>query len=384
MHMLNGSPKRSFHTAAVPTYETKCASKGLPNAEGRARKWPLSALFLFGAISLLPGSLVADSLAFDDDGASAPGSSASGYYATEDDDYSCSPLRAHLAADGVGTLTHVSAKAIAACQRIQRLAVSGLRLTDDHNATVLADGPRARVDVTHPSTLFAPYAMTMDPDVGPEKRIGWPLRSRSVQQRGFDAVNARQPGCIEYPSDGERRRSPYTSHCSAYVAWVALEVFGVNLMPTRVGDWCHVAAEQRNRMRADGAHWRRVDAVAAQRAANAGALVVAARQTSPAASEANQFNGHIAIVLPKVAAIASALQRGANYPVEPVVGDEATFEQFLRLYGPEIAQAGGLNFAHTQTANGFARHYGAGATPGVTPVDEQVEFYVYLSPTRIN
>lgn len=352
------------------------------HAFGASRRL-LSALLVLGALSLASEATAADPVASEDDGAAPPGSSANGYYATADDDYSCSLLREHLAADGVGTLTRVSPEAIVACQRILRLEVSGLRLTDEHNATVLADGPGARIEVTHPSTLFAPYAMTIDPDVGRQKRIGWPLRSRAVQQRGFDAVNARQPGCIEYLSDGERRRSPYTSHCSAYAAWVALEVFGVNLMPTRVGDWCHVAAEQRNRMRADGAHWRRVEATAAQRAANDGALVVAARQTSPAASEADQFNGHIAIVLPKVVAVASALQRGPNYPLEPSVRDEATFEQLLHLYGPEVAQAGGLNFAHTQAANGFARHYAAGAIPGVTPVDDQVEFYVYRSPTRI-
>ncbi|MFM8353560.1 MAG: hypothetical protein ACKOBM_01475, partial [Gammaproteobacteria bacterium] len=268
-------------------------------------------------------------------------------------------------------------------RRIRNLSASGLRLTDDHNAVIVAEGRQARIDIQNPSTLFAAYAMTVDPDLGRPAVIGWPLRDARVQQRGFDTVNQRLPGCIEYRVDGDLRRSPYTSHCSAYAAWVAREVFGVNLMPTRMGDWCHVAAEQRNRMRGDPGHWRQVDSVEAQRAANAGALVLAARQTSPAATEPNQFNGHIAVVLPQVLHAARRQQQGLNYPVLPAFDDADSFAAFLRLYGPEVTQAGELNFAHTLAANGFARHYPSGAAPGTVPIDELVEFYHYLHPTRL-
>lgn len=305
------------------------------------------------------------------------------YLATEDDDYHCDALRPWVDRLKVASLAYVVPEALTACQRIQALAVSDRSLTDEHNAVVVAQGRQARIQIWNPTTLFAPFAMTFDPDVANGNRVGWPLRDAVVQARGFAAVNARKPGCIEYTVAASLRRSPYTSHCSAYAAWVAREVFGVNLMPTRIGDWCHVAAEQRNRMRQDPAHWQALTAENAQRAANSGGLVVAARQTSAAATEPDQFNGHIAIVLPQVWTGAQALQQGANYPLSPQVQDRDSFIEFLNIHGPEIAQAGGLNFAHTVASNGFSQHYPAGATPGVSPIEGQVEFYLYLAPTKI-
>lgn len=47
-------------------------------------------------------------------------------------------------------------------------------------------------------TLFAPYAMTFDPDTANSRWVGWPVREAQVQQQGFNTVNAGQPGCIEY------------------------------------------------------------------------------------------------------------------------------------------------------------------------------------------
>ena len=306
-----------------------------------------------------------------------------GYLATRDDDYHCEALRPWVDRLKVASLSHIVPEALTACLRIQELDVAGRRLTDEHNPAVVAQGRQARIEIWNPTTLFAPFAMTFDPDVSNSNRVGWPLRDAVVQARGFNAVNARKPGCIKYVVADTHRQSPYTSHCSAYAAWVAHEVFGVNLMPTRVGDWCHVAAEQRNRMRNDPAHWQALAAEDAQRAANSGGLVLAARQTGAAATEPGQFNGHIAIVLPQVVAGAQALQQGANYPLSPPVQDRDSFIEFLEIHGPEIAQAGALNFAHTVASNGFSQHYSAGAVPGVAPIDNQVEFYLYMAPTKI-
>lgn len=314
---------------------------------------------------------------------STVGAAETGYLATRDDAYDCEALSAHRSLLSPPSLIHIAPEALVACRRVQALSASGRKLTDAHNPAVVALGRQARIQIWNPETLFAPYAMTYDPDTANSGIVGWPLRQAQVQQQGFDTANARRPGCIEYTVAGRVRRSPYTSHCSAYAAWVAREVFGVSLLPTRLGDWCHVAAEQRNRMRADPAHWDAVTAVEAQRRANAGGLVLAARQGSASAQEPGQFNGHIAVVLPQVMATAQALQQGAHYPAEPVIEDKASFIAFLQRHGPEIAQAGGLNFAHTVTSNGFARHYPAGVQPGVAPIDDYIEFYSFRYPARV-
>ena len=305
------------------------------------------------------------------------------YLATRDDAYNCEALRAWVDPVKIASLSYVTPQGLRACQRIQDLAVAGRKLTDAHNPIVVSQGRQARTEIWNPTTLFAPFAMTFDPDLSSGHRVGWPLRDAVIQARGLAAVTAGKPGCIEYSVAGTLRRSPYTSHCSAYVAWVAREVFGANLMPTRMGDWCHVAAEQRNRMRNDPAHWQAVTAENAQRAANFGKLVLAARQTGSSSLEPDQFNGHIAIVLPQVWRTAQALQQGPHYPQTPAINDRDSFIEFLNLYGPEIAQAGSLNFAHTVAANGFSHHYASGMTPGVSAIDTQVEFYVYQQPTLI-
>jgi len=302
------------------------------------------------------------------------------HFATRDDAYDCEALGAHVSLFNPPSLNHIAPQALVACRRVQALDASGLKLTDAHNPAVVAQGRSARVQIWNPKTLFAPYAMTFDPDTANSRLVGWPLREAQVQQQGFNTVNAGQPGCIEYRVAGRLRRSPYTSHCSAYAAWVAREVFGISLMPTRIGDWCHVAADQRNRMRADPAHWDAVTAMEAQRRANAGGLVLVARQGSVSAQEPGQFNGHIAVVLPQVMATAKALQQDAHYPADPEISDKNSFIAFLQRHGPEIAQAGSLNFAHTVTSNGFARHYPAGVEPGAGPIDDHIEFYSFRYP----
>jgi len=70
------------------------------------------------------------------------------------------------------------------------------------------------------------------------------------------------------------------------------------------------------------------------------------------------------------------LQKKQNYPKNPVITDEITFTDFIKMNGPEIAQSGGLNFSHTVAANGFSKYYQYNFIQNVTPIDEVVEFYV--------
>ena len=337
------------------------------------------AALLLVAVSAVGATLVA-----------APGASAlpaptyRSYLFTMDDAFGCSSLSGHVTDDTRASLTTVTAHGEAACQRILGLRVSGLGLTDLYNPTIVALGGQARVPLKKPPTLFAPYALTYDPDSFWPDRIGWPIPNRALQNAAYERVQRGEPSCMHYISGGILRLSPYTSHCSAYAAWVAERVFGINLYPTALGDWCHAAAEQRDRMLTDTANWRKVNAVEAQEFANRGALVLAARKKEDTTRPAHNQNGHIAVVLPMVASIAASLQDGVTFPAEPAITDAASFASFLRIYGPEMTQAGGLNFRHTVTANGFAGYYPSGTKPGVTPVDEVVDFFVYRHETKLD
>lgn len=306
------------------------------------------------------------------------------YLYTQDDAYSCARLAPYVNEEEPASLRTVHEKAVTACRAIESLRVSGLGLTDDYNPTIVAQGKSARVPIWKPPTLFAPYALTYDPDSPWRDRIGWPVRIRPLQQEGYDLVQAGKPSCITFISGGTLRLSPYTSHCSAYVAWVAEQVYGINLYPTALGDFCHAASEQRDRMLTDPANWKQVGAVDAQVAANSGKLVLAAKKKGDPTKPAHNQNGHIAVVLPNIVGVAGTLQDGVTYPDSPAVNDSATFRELITLYGPEIAQAGGLNFAHTLAANGFSSYYPPGAKAGVTPIDEVIEFFVYRHETRID
>lgn len=299
------------------------------------------------------------------------------YIYMADDAFNCARLTPYVDNTRTSNLGTINERALRNCRAITRLQVSGVRLTDDYNPTVVAEGKNARISLHQPVTLFAPFALTYDPDPQWRDRLGWPVRSRTLQQQGYDTVQAGRPSCMLFDLGGASRLSPYTSHCSAYVAWVADRVFAVNLYPTALNDYCHLAAEQRDRLLADTANWTQMSAVDAQIAANGGALVVAARKVSDPNRPAHNQNGHIAIVLPNVTAVAAMLQDGTTYPAHPLVQSDATFAELIRVFGPEIAQAGGLNFAHTVAANGFSGYYPAGTTVGITPIDDVIEFFTY-------
>ncbi|NDE14284.1 hypothetical protein EBZ80_05065 [bacterium] len=276
----------------------------------------------------------------------------------------------------------LTARALRHARRLLTLSVSGITLNDSYNPVVVREGREARQSRCSPATLFSPYCMTYDPDVFQDGPIGWPIRDRRVQRRGYEAVASGRPSCIAFEQDGFFRQSPYTSHCSAFAAWAVQEVFGISLAPIQIGDWCHAAAEQRDLMAAMPDWWMRTDAVGAQEAANAGRLVVAVKKVDDPDREGYRQNGHIAVVLPCSAAMAADLQRHQNYPKEPVVTDEPSFAAFVRLCGPECIQAGGLNFGHTVAANAFSNYYGDDDQPGETPIDEVVEFFIYRLYTQ--
>lgn len=128
--------------------------------------------------------------------------------------------------------------------------------------------------------------------------------------------------------------------------------------------------------------WEKVDSVSAQKLANSGKLVIAAKKIDDPEREGYKQNGHIAVVLPNTWKLASILQTKPNYPIYPTVSDEKSFEQFIKINGPEIAQAGGLNFSHTTSSNGFANYYGPNQKAGQTPIDYVVEFYSYKLYTQ--
>jgi len=307
-----------------------------------------------------------------------------------DDEYACVLLQPYI--DKIENiddntrdhLSFLSPKAYEQSCRILTLSVQGVTLNDHYNPTIARCGKQARLNpLDVPPTLFAPYTMTYDPDCFQMGPMGWPIQNIGIQQLGYEAVSTGKPSCIRFCQNGFRRLSPYTSHCSAYVAWIAQDVFGVSLVPTQIGDWCHAAAEQRDIMARLDDYWLQTDSITAQLAANAGMLAIVAHKVDDPTKEGYQQNGHIAIVLPIVWQVARDLQTsGRHYPTEPLIVDQDSFTAFVRLYGPEITQAGGLNFRHTVTANGFANYYPEGTTPGITPVDDLFEFFVYRHATQ--
>lgn len=299
-----------------------------------------------------------------------------------DDCYSSKFLKNYI---GTGDYwSQVSEKAFKNSCRILKANVNKVSLNDKYNEKIAIEGKNARINTKKPSTLFAPYAMTYDPDIFQKYPFGWPIRDKKVQDKGYEAVQQGKPSCITFCQNGFLRQSPYTSHCSAYVAWITQQVFGISLVPTQIGDWCHAAAEQRDIMYNLTDWWEKVDSVNAQYAANEGKLAIVAFKIDDPEREGYKQNGHIAVILPITWEIARDLQNKPNYPKTPAITDASTFQDFIKLNGPEIAQSGGLNFAHTVTANGFANYYPLGSKAGVTPVDDFFEFFVYKLYTQVS
>lgn len=304
------------------------------------------------------------------------------YLFPKNDAYSCDLLRANLCPAGAtADLECVSHAAVQVCDKVMALNMNGMTLNDSYNETIVVNQGKVVTELGKVSTLFAPLTMTYDPDA--KDQIGWPMQDLELQKKGQALALAKSPSCLEYKTDDTTRFSPYTSHCSAYVAWATQKVFGVNLYPTQVGDWCHVAAEQRDRMFNDKANWRKIDSTGAVKSANRGLLVLAAMKKLSSAP-AHQQNGHIAVVLPITKLTAKQMQAaGDNYPPKPTLSSVKEFETFIRLYGPEVSQAGGLNFNHTVTANAFSSYYKDAASVGTQPIDQIVDFFEYNHKTQI-
>jgi hypothetical protein len=263
------------------------------------------------------------------------------------------------------------------------LNTKGITLNDSYNKNVAKYGKLAVVpNLCKPTTLFTPYCLTNDPAPAPEHPIGFPIPDNKLQKRGYNAVNSSQPSCMSFCRNGIIRKSPYTSHCSAYVSWATFYGFGVSLVPTQVGDFCHVAAEMYDVMVAMTDYWEKVDAVHAQKSANEGKLAIAVKKIDDPDREGYLQNGHIAIVLPITWEMGMHLQKHKNYPKEPAIIDENSFDEFIAIWGPEIIQAGSLNFQHTVCANGFANYYPKESKPPDLNIDAVVDFFVYKHYTQ--
>lgn len=308
------------------------------------------------------------------------------YLFLQNDSYSCDKLRQYRCASNNSNqnkLECVSDLAIKNCTLIANLKSGNMTLNDSYNQITAKNSGTNLPDIAKVSTLFAPYIMTYDPDYPNKNRIGKPYNNSEVQELGYQKILNKQPSCVTFTDrHGTFRASPYTSHCSAYAAWVSDKVFGVNIYPVQVGDWCHVAAEQRDQMFYDTANWAQVNSVAAQQAANQGKLVLAVFKKENKTAPSHQQNGHIAVVIPNVVKLSAAIQHHSNYPKLPSISSDQQFESFIKIYGPEVTQAGGLNFNHTVTANAFSSYYPAKENVGKQPVDQIIEFFVYNHKTQ--
>ncbi len=298
------------------------------------------------------------------------------------DNYSISLLKYNIGDSS--NFSFINKETFEKTKKLLRLNVNCVTLNDSHNLIVAEKGKEAKMSICNPSTLFSPYCMTYDPDIFQTYPIGWPIRDPYIQNLGYTAVKEGKPSCISFLQNKFYRQSPYTSHCSAYVAWAVQNIYGISLVPTQIGDWCHAAAEQRDLMFNLFDWWEKVDSVQAQLAANQGKLAIAAKKIDDPDREGYKQNGHIAVILPMTYKMSEYLQNYDNYPKTPKVINENTFIDFIKLYGPEIIQSGGLNFSHTIAANGFANYYNSekGEIAGETPIDEVVEFFVYKLYTQ--
>lgn len=302
------------------------------------------------------------------------------YLYTLDDSYNINNLKKYIGTENFWK--KISIKAYKNSCYINKANVNNITLNDKYNETIIKEGKNARVDINKPISLFSPYCMTYDPDIFQTFPIGWPIKDRKIQDKGYETVQQGKPSCTTFCQNGLLRQSPYTSHCSAYIAWITKKVFGISLVPTQIGNWCHAAIEQRDMMYNLSDFWERIDSLNAQYSANEGKLVIVTRKIYDQNRDRYKQNGHIAIILPISWEMAKELQQKENYPKTPEIKDQISFHEFIKIYGPEIAQSGALNFAHTVCANGFSNYYPRGSLPGLTPIDEIVEFFVYKLYTQ--
>lgn len=301
-----------------------------------------------------------------------------------DDCYNYKQLKKYIGKDSASDnyWQNITRKACQNSCRISKAKINCVSLNDKYNEKVVKEGKNARQSINNPVTLFSPYCMTYDPDIMQTFPIGFPIKDKNVQEKGYNYVQQGKPSCITFTQNNFIRQSPYTSHCSAYISWITQLVFGISLVPTQIGDWCHAAAEQRDIMENLTDWWEKVTSIEAQYAANQGKLAIAAKKVSDPDREGYKQNGHIAVILPITWQMAKELQSKKNYPKTPVINNIDTFQQFILLNGPEIAQSGGLNYSHTVAANGFSNYYPIDQTPGNVPIDNVIDFYVYKLYTQ--
>lgn len=142
--------------------------------------------------------------------------------------------------------------------------------------------------------------------------------------------------------------TPGESHCSAFAAAVA-DNLGIYLLHPPEHSHVLLANAQHDWLASDAgrkAGWRPLDTpLAAQQAANRGALVVAAFKNPDATQP-----GHIAVVRPSDAPASR-----------------------IKEVGPQVTQAGATNYRSVDLQTGFRRHPGAWAPGGAGAV----KFYVH-------
>lgn len=190
----------------------------------------------------------------------------------------------------------------------------------------------------------AVQALSADPD-RPEQRLSAFLDSLQVERHWLAGTH------VDWRT-GEADRGPKSgagqkSHCSAFVA-AAGERLGIYILRPPEHGQVLLANAQSDWLSGPGREsgWRPVrDAREAQERATAGDLVVASYK-SPNPHKA----GHIAIVRP---------------------GHKST--ALLQAEGPDIIQAGQVNYASTSLKNGFRQHRGAWRSG-------EIRFYAHGNP----
>ena len=294
-----------------------------------------------------------------------------------DDLYSIKQLKNYIGTDNFWD--NISKKAYNNSKKIIKAKINNVSLNDKYNEKVIKEGKTCRQSIYNPVTLFSPYCLINEPDIMQTYPIGFPISDKKIQDIGYnycqEGIKSKEKW--SFIQNNIERKSPYISHCSSYVSWIAQIVFGVSLVPSQIGNWCNAAAQQRDIMENLKDYWEKVSSLDAQYAANEGKFALAAKKMNDLNRKEHEKNGHIAVILPITWKIAKELQTKNNYPKTPIINDITSFQEFILLYGPEIAQSGRLNFSHTVTANGFSNYYPNDKIPGNTPIDEIIDFYVY-------
>jgi len=142
-----------------------------------------------------------------------------------DDMYQINQLEKYIGSNNYWQ--NISENAFKNACNILEANVNSITLNDKYNLIIMQEGKNARVDVNNPITLFAPFCMTYYPDIFQTFPIGWPIKDKEVQEKGYETVQQNKPSSITFVQNNLIRKSPYTSHCSAYVAWITQNIFSI-------------------------------------------------------------------------------------------------------------------------------------------------------------